>query len=303
MAFMLVLLFFSIASVSLSNANYGYIVTRIDDFRTVNKDNRVSVDHQGSLFLLQYHLKNNIPLSLGLIPGQTSLSDPMVPLIEKGVNSGIFDVEAHGFIHIHYGEHSRSVQFKHMIAAKNSIAEMFGVEPIAFFPPYTSENSDTIGLAKKAGYKVYSNLITNGIGDIGGIYSLPPTVGLAGPATDSSGNYLGSEMVDIAKVKKQTITSIHKYGYAIWLLHPLDMMVVEDGELKPQISQENFRIYIMEIKWAMRNCQIINLKQLYEIYSNNPIIYTQNMELATNQILEKENHIDKSYSMNKNSII
>jgi peptidoglycan/xylan/chitin deacetylase (PgdA/CDA1 family) len=211
---LIILSFLLVVMIKTTNASHAKpaVVVRIDDIQDYAfKD--------AQLLLINEGIQAGIPLSLAVIPGNFGADQETVWTVTQSINHGS-DIAAHGWKHEDLSELSYSEQSVLLFQAKNRIKRILNFDTKTLIPPFYKSNTDTLLAMKFQGYSIISTLATmpQPAGDAG-VISIPATVELS----DFSNN--NWEMKSLEFIKFEVVSGIQKYGFAIIVTHPQELLV------------------------------------------------------------------------------
>lgn len=188
------------------------IVIRLDDI------GNFAVDAQREI--IEFHLDNEIPVSLGIIPSFLGSDERLLGLLDKAAQGGL-EICAHGWEHENFTELGLSEQIVRLNQSKILLRELLDVDVKVFIPPYYECNANTILALNETGFSIISaDESRAGLSE--GVFSYPATVSLSILLKDvwvpQSPEFLSLKVME----------SVEKYGYAVIVTHPQEFM--KDGE-------------------------------------------------------------------------
>ncbi len=189
------------------------IVIRIDDISNFAADAQIEI--------LEFHLANEIPVSLGIIPSFIGSDEGRLSLLDRAVERG-FEICAHGWAHENFTEYDFAEQVWRLNQSKILLRELLGVDVGVFIPPHYEFNSDTILALKEIGYSIISaDISREGFGE--GISSYSASVSYS----DFSGGVWVPRSPESLIV--EVMDYVNRYGYAVIVTHPQEFLV--DGKV------------------------------------------------------------------------
>jgi len=189
------------------------VVIRIDDMSNFAVDAQVEI--------LEFHLANEVPVSLGIIPSFIGSDEGLLSLLDRAVERG-FEICAHGWEHENFTEYDLAEQVRRLNQSKILLSELLGVDVGVFIPPHYEFNSDTVLAMKEMGYSIISaDISREGLGE--GVSSYSASVSYS----DLSGGAWIPRNPDSLIV--EIMDYVKRYGYAVIVTHPQEFLV--DGKV------------------------------------------------------------------------
>jgi predicted deacetylase len=191
------------------------IVIRIDDMGNFAVDAQIEI--------LEFHLANEIPVSLGIIPSFLGSDEGLIDLLGRAAQRGL-EICAHGWEHENFTELGLAEQIVRMNQSRILLREMFDLDVDVFIPPYYECNSDTISAMKETGFSIISaDKSRAGLGEE--IFNYPATVSFS----QFSGEMWVPRSPEFLILK--LMENVERYGYAVIITHPQEFL--RDGEVDP----------------------------------------------------------------------
>ena len=227
----------------LRNAQNRCIVIRVDDIQDF-------AFRDAQLFLIDYSIETNTPLSLAVIAGMFGEDAEILEAVQRAVASGC-EVGAHGWEHENLANLSVKEQITILFQAKNRIKELLGIDTRLLIPPMFSFDSNTISAMQEEAYTVMSTCSDlHEPSYISGIKNIPATVELS---TLSNNIW---QMKSFDTVSAEVEKSFELYGYAAIVTHPQEFM--SSGRMN-QIARES---YINLLSKLSETCQFTTFENL-----------------------------------------
>lgn len=215
------------------------VVIRIDDVQDYGEP---SLYARPEKVLLQYHIEHGIPAMLSIIPTRFGEDPQLVDQVKEGLARRIFTVAIHGWHHTSFINLSRSAQVSELQYGKNKLENILDASVLAFVPPYSEFNQDTIYAVRTNGLTLMSSSIY--VGDIprqeDGVAFLPQTVTTAAVVQNDTWALLPFE-----SVTQEIKNSWDLYGVAVIVVHPRQL--VGSG------SEDRWLTYVNIIEWIAAN--------------------------------------------------
>jgi peptidoglycan/xylan/chitin deacetylase (PgdA/CDA1 family) len=204
------------------------IVIRIDDVQDF-------AYRDVQLLLLEYSIKNDIPLSLAAIPSALGSDMLLLNALKSAVHSGS-EVTAHGWEHEDLTTLTERQQENALQESKSHLQELFAVNLTVLVPPLFKYNEDTLTAMRATNYSVVS-----GLSEFHKIGLLPPGV-MSVPATVEVSDYENG--VWIMKTLDQLLKGVHESltanGYAVVVTHPQEF--IRHDRIDPEIVATYYRL-------------------------------------------------------------
>lgn len=206
------------------SSNPAIVVIRLDDVQDY-------AFKEAQLFLLEHSQKNNIPLTLAIIPNYFGNDQQLVETVKQSIYYGS-EVAVHGWNHENLTQFSLIEQKTKLQKGKNSLEAILNCETKTLVPPMFSYNNDTLKAMEEIGYEIVSGLTEfHKFGRLTEkIQSTPATVELS--------NF--SENRWQIKNKNQILSelqkSIENYGCAVIVTHPQEFY--DQGEFNPNTTNK-----------------------------------------------------------------
>ncbi len=191
------------------------IVIRLDDVGNFALDAQIEI--------LEFHLANKFPISLGIIPSYLKSEGVLLDLLRNTALEG-YEICAHGWEHENFTMFSKEMQTQRLNYSRNTLHEQFDVNASVFLPPYNEINSDTIEAALEMGFSILSTDLREGLDfEHEGIINFPVSVSFSLLSDDQW------EPKNLETLSLEIMQSVMRNGHAVILLHPQEFM--RDGEL------------------------------------------------------------------------
>lgn len=210
------------------------------------------------LYMLRYNTAKGIPASLAVIPDLLESDNELIAEISDALRIGA-EVSAHGWGHENLTKLTLEEQEQRLLEAKASLRRLFGVNTTVLIPPMFSYNNDTLAAMKKTGYGVISSSIElqkPGV-EANNIVRVPATVEFS----DFVNGTWRAKSVEGLLLEVEL--SIIKYGYAVIVLHPQELM--NENEL----DNEALRIYNNLLNLLSERYSFTVIKDLSELVAEN----------------------------------
>ena len=240
-----ILTIFLIASLTLSSSQALFpvgeraVVIRIDDVQDYGEPSLYARPEKA---LLQYHIDHGIPAMLSIIPTRFGQDPQLVDQVKEGLTQEIFTIAIHGWHHASFANLSRSAQVSELQYGKNKLDQILDANVLAFVPPFSQFNQDTIYAVKTDGLTLMSSSVY--VGDIprkeDGIAYLPQTVTTATVVQNDTWALSSFE-----SVTQEIRNSWDLYGVAVIVVHPRQL--VASG------SEDRWQTYTNIIEWIAAN--------------------------------------------------
>ncbi|MBS7623510.1 DUF2334 domain-containing protein [Candidatus Bathyarchaeota archaeon] len=216
------------------------VVIRIDDVQDYGQPSPYSEPEKK---LLQYHIDEQIPALISIIPTRFGKDPQLVDQIKKGLELKIFTAAIHGWHHEDFSNLSEDAQSEKMRYGKSRLEKILGMEVLAFVPPYDKFNSETVTALRRSGLTLISSSTYEG--DIpreeDGIVFIPRTVTTAEVASQSD----TWTPLQFESVTRQIEDSWASYGVAVIVMHPRQL-ISDNGE-------DRWGTYIRLLEWIQAN--------------------------------------------------
>ncbi|HLE35087.1 MAG TPA: polysaccharide deacetylase family protein [Nitrososphaerales archaeon] len=105
----------------------------------------------GQKDLIDIFVKDNVPLTIGVIGGFLQDDKDLIQFLQNAVSSGRIEVANHSWEHLDHSAMTVNEQRESIVKTNERIRELFGVESKTFIPPVNTFNNDTLALMKEAG--------------------------------------------------------------------------------------------------------------------------------------------------------
>jgi peptidoglycan/xylan/chitin deacetylase (PgdA/CDA1 family) len=209
----------------------------------------------GQLAAMDLFLSKHLPLSLGLIMHDVGNDSRIVDKVRGGSQSGLFELALHGWDHVDYTKLGERVQESTLVQANQKMDRIFGRTSEIFIPPFNKFNNSTLKAMSDLGLRILSssayeeylfdqnrslfmpdikNNDNNDNENNQGIYHLAEIASFTD--YEASGNLT---KVPIENILSDAIHSIDKYGYAVILFHPQDLMKIDENGKFTSILDKN----------------------------------------------------------------
>jgi peptidoglycan/xylan/chitin deacetylase (PgdA/CDA1 family) len=197
------------------------VVIRVDDIQDY-------AFHEAQLFLLEDSVKNNIPLSLAVIPGMFGQDKEVVEATKLAINLKS-EVTAHGWKHEDLSALSSEMQAELLRQARSRINLILNYDTRVLVVPMYKFNQETIAAMSETDYDIISSFIDQTEpGLFSKIKSIPGTVNLSSYSANVGNSW---NMKSVDSTKDEIATSVKKYRYAVVVTHPQEFLT--NGELNP----------------------------------------------------------------------
>jgi peptidoglycan/xylan/chitin deacetylase (PgdA/CDA1 family) len=202
--------------------------------------------------------------------------------VREGVSRGLFELGIHGWNHTDYRNLTQKEQRDSLEMAIKKMKLLFGKESKIFIPPGGEFNNDTIEAMNQLGLRIISGGMwveenfdqgksifnaTNRVQEDDSlhqqIYHLPATVSLKGY---DNGKWIKNSIENIVN---NATDSIDKYGYAIIVIHPQDLLKIENGEFVDILITNEIKDLSMLIDSILsRGVDIVSFSKVVGIDAN-----------------------------------
>jgi len=173
--------------------------------------------------ILEFHLANKLPISLGIIPSNLKSEGVLLDLLRNAALEG-YEICAHGWEHENFTLFSMEIQTQRLNDSRNTLREQLDVNVSVFLPPHNEINSDTIEAALETGFSILSTDIREGLDFADGrIINFPVSVSFS---LLSDGQW---EPKNLETLSLEIMQSVMRNGHAVILVHPQEF--IRDGEL------------------------------------------------------------------------
>jgi hypothetical protein len=208
------------------------IIIRIDDVRDYEAA-------EATRILIQFNRVNHVKMNLAIIPAQFGSDNVTLGAVRAAVMDGS-EVVVHGYDHENFKMLSATLQAETLRAARDKLLTL-NLTSTIFAPPFFTYDEGVYDAMRENGFDTISGYIDAGGPAIEaeGVYRFPATVTMANYV---NGTWLRS---DLNQLVGKINLSVGRYGYAMILMHPQELMV--DGRLDADL----FKVYsdlIMEIQ-------------------------------------------------------
>jgi hypothetical protein len=251
------------------------VVFRLDDIH----DNEFRL---GQIISMELFSLKNQSLSLALIMDPIGNDSKIMDKVREGVSRGLFELGIHGWNHTDYRNLTQKEQRDSLEMANKKMKLLFGKESKIFIPPEGEFNNDTIGAMNQLGLRIISGGMwaeenfdqrksifnaTNRVQENDSlhqqIYHLPATVYLK---DYDNGKWIKNSIENIVI---NATNSIDKYGYAIIVIHPQDLLKIENGEFVDILITNEIKDLSMLIDSILsRGVDIVSFSKVVGIDAN-----------------------------------
>ena len=200
--------------------------------------------------IIEFHLANNIPLSLGIIPSTLESEGVLLGLLRKATQEG-YEISAHGWTHENFTEFGVDEQIQRLNTSRNMLRELLGANLSVFIPPHNELNSDTIVAMKATGFSILSTDIKGDLLLTGeGIFNYPATVSFS---LLSDEEWVPKSLETLAL---DIMRSVERNRYAVILVHPQEFM--REGELD-FVHLSRYKDFIRVLNEAFSLCSFSDM--------------------------------------------
>jgi len=183
--------------------------------------------------LIGMFLKENAPLTIGVIGGFLHEDKDLIEFLQNAVSSGPIEVANHSWEHLDHSTMTVDEQRNSIVKTNERIKELFGVQPRTFIPPLNAFNGDTISVMKEAGITHLSASsflepdtppypLKNG----DSIFHFPETA-FANNVDTPTGVWTVFPNDEVLEVIR---SSVKQYGFAVVNMHPVAYYDKENGK-------------------------------------------------------------------------
>lgn len=259
-ALSITLLIFTINVISplqCSTDSSGYVAFRLDDVG----DFPWRIKTQDAV--LDILLKEEVGITLGIIPGYFGNNFDLVSKIKSGIDSGVFDIAMHGWRDENFTELTYEEQVEKIKLANRKLRIIFGFSPKIFTPPYHEYNEETIkALFQNTDVEIISSHLSRDNPPFpfkdDAMLHFPTTVDTAFIADGLWHN------LDADQVLTNVESSVDSYGFAVVIWHPQQFMKVKNGAHVDEPDEEAL-MFLKEVIAGIRakGLKIVPLSKLY----------------------------------------
>jgi peptidoglycan/xylan/chitin deacetylase (PgdA/CDA1 family) len=226
--------------------NRPIVVLRVDDIQD-------TLFRGVQLYLMEFCLDEDVPMTLGVIPDLFGEDDGLVELVTQAIKEGS-EISAHGWSHRDFTELDLEEQEERLKKSKRKIMEVLDVNVSIFTPPYYTFNLDTLKAMENTGYRILSSHVELSQPGISSekITSIPATVELS---TLEGGEW---KQKSPEKLALEIMKSVKSHGFAVIITHPQEYLTrdsFEEGKL------DSFKEMILTLK---ETYTFHTIKYLYE---------------------------------------
>ncbi len=222
--------------------------------------------------LIDMFLKENVPLTIGVIGGFLQEDKDLIEYLQRAVPSGPIEIANHSWEHLDHSAMTVDEQRKSIVKTNERIKELFEVQPKTFIPPVNAFNDDTISVMRETGLTHLSASsflkpdsppypLKNG----DGIFHFPETA-FANNVDTPTGLWTVFPNDEVLEMIR---SSVKQYGFAVVNMHPVAYYDKENGkyiydkesmeplqDLLKQVNKEFNSVKISEIDrqgWIPKN--------------------------------------------------
>jgi peptidoglycan/xylan/chitin deacetylase (PgdA/CDA1 family) len=240
--------------------NQPTVVIRIDDIQDLEQGSTFA---EAQTMVLGYHIEQNIPALLAIIPSDFGSDKELLETVRRGVQLGIFTAAIHGWYHEPLTDFTPAEQLAQIRMAQEKLESLLGVGVSALVPPYGDFNDATIDAAKKTNLTLISSSIYSG--DIpridGGLLFIPETVSTA--EVDATKNDWVSD--SLKTIIDQTQQSWTQYGTATIVVHPRQFL-----DANQTWDKARWNLYLQTLEWIrLEGSQIVKADDARPIAKKN----------------------------------
>ncbi len=221
--------------------------------------------------VIQSHIKNNIPLTLGVIPGQ--IKEPLLTKIKNWDEDLLIEIAQHDYMHnmVLKGE---DYEFQHYYLKRGTdLFNSWGIYPQSFVPAAGQVDEITIKVAKDLGFHTVYEGIYLDLSSPGDPFTLTNQLHLCG--NNSMG--VDCEFKNYAQIKSEAEQKIQEAGVALIMYHMQDFAEA-DSSLNIGKMDE---LVNLAYSFTKDDFTLMTVEQYYQ-YKNggNPIRICQYAETA-----------------------
>ncbi|MFQ5440261.1 MAG: polysaccharide deacetylase family protein [Nitrosopumilaceae archaeon] len=190
----------------------------------------------------QFVQKNQF-LSVGPIVGLFGADANVVDKAIAGYNSGLFEINVHGWDHVDYSTLNLATQTSTLQDAQNKLQLLFGSASTVFVPPFNTFNANTLTALQATGFNIisaaewsdtYPYFIADGTSDVvdaNGNYHFPETIGFT--------DWVGGAPVQVpnSQILAAIDSSVSSKGFAVVTVHSQQFAQVQGGSQINVIDQ------------------------------------------------------------------
>jgi hypothetical protein len=262
------------------NEDYGRpkcncVVFRLDDVH----DNEFRL---GQIIPMQLFLLKNQTLSLALIMNEIGNDSKIIDKVQEGMSKGLFELGIHGWNHTDYRKLTQEEQRNSLELANEKMKRLFGNKSEIFIPPEGEFNNETIKAMSQLGFGIISSGIwaEQNYDQGKSIFNATDKVQENGslreqifhvPATISFKDYNNGKWIknSIQNILNNVTSSINKYGYAVIVIHPQDLLKIENMKFVDiPVSNEVDDLSLLINSILSRNMNIVSYSKIVGIESN-----------------------------------
>jgi peptidoglycan/xylan/chitin deacetylase (PgdA/CDA1 family) len=183
--------------------------------------------------LIDMFLKENVPLTIGVIGGFLQEDKDLIEFLQNAVSSGSIEVANHSWEHLDHSAMTVDDQRKSIVKTNERIKELFGVQPKTFIPPVNAFNDGTISIMNEVGLTHLSassflkpDSPPYPLKNDDSIFHFPETA-FANNVDTPTGIWTVFPNDEVLEMIR---SSIKQYGFAVVNMHPVAYYDKENGK-------------------------------------------------------------------------
>ncbi|MFH1503603.1 MAG: MopE-related protein [Candidatus Diapherotrites archaeon] len=219
--------------------------------------------------IVQVHIDNNIPVTLGVIP--SGITDPwgagdrIIARIQKWDAYPNIEIAQHGYDHELYFENENyNIQYS-QIKMGNDLMMSIGDFPKSFIPPFGSANLDTINVLKALGFHTLYNPVEMNPTQSNDVLIIQDQIILCRDGDE------GKNCVykDYSVLKSEIDQKINQYGVALVLYHMQDFNTGTDNSpIFDTYKSNQIKNYANQLK--QEGYTLMTVEQYYQSLNSPP---------------------------------